>query len=121
MRKLLTTLALCAVASTGWAQTATELVGKWQLVGLKDPKGKTLSVEEALGTKQVFQVFSAPNGFEGLVGDQRARGTWALSPDNKTLTVKVEGQTVKFRVESFTAQTRVIYAEEMGTLSYEKR
>ena len=121
MRKLLTTLALCAVASTGWAQTATELVGKWQLVGLKDPKGKALNVQEALGTQQVFQVFSAPNGFEGVVGDQRARGTWALSPDNKTLTVKVEGQTVKFRVESFTAQTRVIYAEEMGTLSYEKR
>lgn len=121
MRKLLTTLALCAAASTGWAQTATELVGTWQLVGLKDPKGKTLNIEEAFGTKQVFQVFSAPNGFEGVVGDQRARGTWALSPDNKTLTVKVEHMLVKFRIESFTPQTRVIYADELGTLSYEKR
>ncbi|MDZ7813730.1 MAG: hypothetical protein U5L74_11690 [Ideonella sp.] len=121
MRKILTTLLLCAAATSGFAQTATELVGKWQLVGIKDPNGQSLNVEEAVGTKEVYQIFAAPDTFEGVVGSQRIPGKWSLSSDNKWLTVRAEGGSTKFRMDSFTAKTRVIYAEGVGTLTYEKR
>lgn len=120
MKKWLTTLALCTSASLGFAQTANELIGKWQLVDYKDAKGKTMNIERELGTTQVFQVFSAPNVFQSILGKDGMRGTWTLSPDNKVLTVK-SGMTMKFDVTSFTPTTRVIVTEDKETLTYEKR
>jgi len=120
MKKWLTTLALCTTASLGFAQTATELIGKWQLVDYKDAKGKTMNIAQELGTTQVFQVFSAPNGFQSMLGNDGLRGTWSLSPDNKVLTVKA-GLKSNFEIISFTPTKRVVVTEDKETLTYEKR
>jgi hypothetical protein len=120
MKKWLTALALCTTATMGFAQTATELIGKWQLVDYKDPKGKTMNIERELGTTQVFQVFSAPNVFQSILGKDGTRGTWSMSPDNKVLTIKA-GLKMNFEIKSFTPTTRVIVTEDKETLTYEKR
>lgn len=121
MKKMLTPLLLCVAAPLSWAQGANELLGKWQLVGMKNAQGQAQSIEETFGTRQVFQVFSSPNVFDGVIGERSLRGKWALSDDGKLLTIKLGGQSYKFPIERFSPQKRVIRSPDQETLSYEKR
>jgi len=122
MKKILTAVALCGVASAGFAQTAAQLIGKWQLVGYKDETGKVIQVEREFGTKNIYQVFTAPNGFKSILGSFTSDGTLMLSPDGKVLSITTEdNDTIRFAVKSFTATSRVIHSDELGTLTYEKR
>lgn len=121
MKTLLGCVALALASGGCWAQTATELIGRWQLVGVRSPDGKKQEVEDLFRTRQVFQVFHAPDQFEGMVGNLKVKGVWALSADGKTLTVKIPEGQVNFRVDEFTPTHRVIYWSEIGTLTYEKR
>lgn len=115
------TLLLCASAVTAFAQTSKELVGRWELVSLKDDKGQEQDVMARFGTRQVFQVFSPDQKFEGIVGDKRIEGSWAMSGDNKKIMVKAGGLDVDFQVHFFDARYRVITIPGLGVASYTKR
>lgn len=101
------------------AQTSKELVGKWQLV--KQTKdGKEKDIKEQFGSDQVFQVFKEDGKFQGIVGEKSTKGKWKLSKDNKELTVIVNLIPVKFSVDYFDNNKRIITQEMLGTLEYKK-
>ena len=104
---------LCALACTAYAQTATELIGKWKLV--KETKDGV--VKEPQDT---YQIFREGGAFEGLSGGKSKKGKWNLSNDNKELTVKISIVSVIFKVEYFDSKKRVISSDMTGTLEYEK-
>lgn len=107
-------LAFCALCYSAQAQTAKELVGRWKLVKhTKDGKDEPIK-------EDTYQVFAENGKFTGIVGSKSSTGKWRLSDDGKELTVKVSIVKVKFVVESFDAQHRVISSESLGTLEYEK-
>ncbi|BFM43366.1 hypothetical protein CFS9_20070 [Flavobacterium sp. CFS9] len=113
-------LALIALASfTIQAQTSKELIGKWQLVKLTK-NGKEKDIKEKFKTDQVFQVFNEDGKFTGINGDKSTNGKWKLSKNNDVLTVTVDLIPVKFQIEYFDSQKRVITQEQLGTLEYKK-
>jgi hypothetical protein len=113
-------LVFIAFVSTGVnAQTAKELVGKWQLVKLTED-GKEKDIKEKFNSDQVFQVFNADGKFQGIVGEKSTKGKWKLSKDNKELTVTVNLIPVKFSVDYFDSNKRIITQEMLGTLEYKK-
>lgn len=101
------------------AQTSKELVGKWQLVKWTK-KGKEKSIQEYYKTDQVYQVFKENGDFESLVGDETHKAKWKLSKDNAELTIILVIMPVKFSVDYFDANKRVITTPQMGTFEYKK-
>jgi hypothetical protein len=119
MRKIVFLLLISLAAFTVNAQTSKELIGKWQLVKLTK-KGKEKSLQEVYKTDQVFQVFSDDGKFQGIVGEKTAKGRWKLSKDNDELTVTVDLIPVKFEVDYFDKDKRIITHPQIGTLEYKK-
>lgn len=119
MRKIVFLLLISLAAFTVNAQTSKELIGKWQLVKLTK-KGKEKSLQDVYKTDQVFQVFSEDGKFQGIVGEKSAKGRWKLSKDNKVLTVTVDLIPVKFQIDYFDKDKRIISHEQLGTLEYKK-
>lgn len=119
MKKIVFLLLISLAAFTVNAQTSKELIGKWQLVKLTK-NGTEKSLQEVYKTDQVFQVFSEDGKFQGIVGEKSAKGRWKLSKDNKVLTVTVDLIPVKFQIEYFDKDKRVISHEQLGTLEYKK-
>lgn len=101
------------------AQTSKELVGKWQLVKW-NKKGKEKSIQEYYKTDQVYQVFKENGDFESLVGDETHKAKWKLSKDNAELTIILVMMPVKFSVDYFDANKRIITTPQMGTFEYKK-
>lgn len=101
------------------AQTSKELVGKWQLVKWTK-KGKEKSIQEYYKTDQVYQVFKENGDFESLVGDETHKAKWKLSKDNAELTIILVLMPVKFSVDYFDANKRIITTPQMGTFEYKK-
>lgn len=119
MKKLLFLL-VCMVGFTSNAQTSKELLGKWQLVKWTH-NGKEKDIKETFKTDQVFQLFLANGQFQSLVGDEVHKSKWKLSKDNSELTItSVLILPVKFHIDFFDSQRRVVTSEQMGTLEYIK-
>ncbi|WP_291285861.1 DUF5004 domain-containing protein [Flavobacterium sp.] len=113
-------LALIMLASLSiQAQTSKELIGKWQLVKLTK-NGKEKDIKEKFNSDQVFQVFNEDGKFTGIVGEKSINGKWKLSKDNDVLTVTVDLMPVKFQIEYFDSQKRVVTQDQLGTLEYKK-
>ena len=113
-------LALITLASLSIrAQTSKELIGKWQLVKLTK-NGTEKDIKEKFKSDQVFQIFNEDGKFTGIVGDKSTNGKWKLSKDNNTLTVTVDLIPVKFQIDYFDSQKRVITQDQLGTLEYKK-
>ncbi|OXB24428.1 hypothetical protein B0A80_06995 [Flavobacterium tructae] len=113
-------LALIMLASLSiQAQTSKELIGKWQLVKLSK-NGTEKDIKEKFKSDQVFQIFNEDGKFTGIVGDKSTKGKWKLSKDNNTLTVTVDLIPVKFQIDYFDSQKRVITQDQLGTLEYKK-
>ncbi|MGX5820177.1 hypothetical protein ACWKWU_18415 [Chitinophaga lutea] len=111
--KLLPLLLLCLASFAVKAQTSKELIGKWKLV--KETKDGV--VREP---KDTYQVFEEGGVFQGINGDKSRKGSWKLSPDNTSLTIKISIISLTFKVEYFDAKRRVISNDKTGTLEYEK-
>ncbi|MBS7230908.1 hypothetical protein KHA90_07715 [Flavobacterium psychroterrae] len=101
------------------AQTSKELIGKWQLVKWTK-KGKEKNIKEYYKTDQVFQVFKGNGDFESLVGDESHKAKWKLSKDNSELTIIAILMPVKFSVDYFDANKRIITTPQIGTFEYKK-
>lgn len=101
------------------AQTSKELIGKWQLVKLTK-NGSEKDLKDVYKTDQVYQVFTKEGKFQGIVGDKSAKGKWKLSKENDVLTVTVDLIPVKFQIDYFDNEKRIITNDQLGTLEYKK-
>lgn len=101
------------------AQTSKELIGKWQLVKWTK-NGKEKNIEKEFKTDQVFQVFKENGEFDSLVGNESRKSKWKLSEDNKELTIIAVLMPIKFSVDYFDAQKRIITTPQVGTFEYKK-
>ena len=119
MKKLFFAALVFFMAASVQAQTATELVGKWQLVKWTK-KGKEKNIAEFYKTDQVFQVFKEDKKFESIVGDKTHKGTWKLNKDNSELTITVTIAVVQFKIDYFDAEKRIITDPSVGTFEYKK-
>jgi hypothetical protein len=120
MKKVILSLAIFCAAAAVNAQTAAELIGKWKLASWT-LKGKQMDIKSTFKTDDVFQIFKEGNEFVSVIGNKTTNGTWALSADNKQLTIKVGGKTIVFTIDSFTSDKRVITADKLGTSLYVKQ
>ncbi|MDQ1164739.1 hypothetical protein [Flavobacterium sp. SORGH_AS_0622] len=118
MRKLILAFVLLIGLSAN-AQTSKELIGKWQLVKWTK-NGKDKNIQEYYKTDQVFQVFKENGDFESLVGDESHKAKWKLSKDNKELTIIAILMPVKFSIDYFDTQKRIITTPQIGTFEYKK-
>ena len=100
-------------------QTSKELIGKWQLIKWTK-NGKDKSIQERFKTDQVFQVFKQNGDFESVIGTESHKATWKLSPDNSELTIISVLLPIKFKIEYFDPQKRIISTPGLGTLEYKK-
>jgi hypothetical protein len=119
MKKIVFLALIMLVSFSIQAQTSKELVGKWQLVKLTK-NGKEKDIKEKFKSDQVFQVFNEDGKFTGIVGEKSINGKWKLSKNNDALTVTVDLMPVKFQIEYFDSQKRVITQDQLGTLEYKK-
>lgn len=101
------------------AQTSAELIGKWKLVKWTK-KGKEKDILKEFKTDQVYQIFKDDNKFISVNGEKENKGKWKLSKGNDILTIRSGIFVVDFHVDYFDAKKRIITADEVGTLEYEK-
>lgn len=101
------------------AQTSTELIGKWQLIKWTK-NGVEKNINDYFKTDQVYQVFKEDSKFESLVGTETHHGKWKISKDNKELTITSTLIPVKFQIDYFDKQKRVVTYEQLGTFEYKK-
>jgi hypothetical protein len=118
MKKIIVFVFL-AVGFSMNAQTSKELLGKWQLVKWVQ-NGKEKDINAYFKTDQVFQVFLDGGHFESVNGDEVHKAKWKLSKDNSELTITSAIIPVKFHIDSFDAQKRVMTYEQLGTFEYKK-
>ncbi|MGX7666685.1 hypothetical protein [Flavobacterium pedocola] len=119
MKKILLLL-VCLVGFTSTAQTSKELIGKWKLVKWTQ-HGKEKDIKSTFKSDQVFQLFLANGEFQSIVGDEIHKSKWKLSKDNSELTIiSTLIIPIKFHIDYFDTQKRVITSDIMGTLEYQK-
>jgi hypothetical protein len=119
MRKVFLSLA-CLIGFLANAQTSKELLGKWQLVKWTK-HGKEKSIQKTFKTDQVFQLFLENGEFQSLVGDEVHKSKWKLSKDNASLTItSTLIIPIKFHIDYFDSQKRIITSDEVGTFEYKK-
>ncbi len=119
MKNLLLLFVLC-IGFTVNAQTSKELIGKWKLVKWTH-HGKEKDIASVFKTDQVFQLFLENGEFQSLVGDEVHKSKWKLNKDNSELTIiSTLIIPIKFHIDYFDAQKRVITSDQLGTLEYQK-
>lgn len=118
MKKLLV-LFVCIISFSSNAQTSAELLGKWQLVKWTD-KGKEKDIKSSFKTDQVFQIFLPKGEFQSVVGEKINKGKWSLSNDNTELSITTTIVLVKFNIEYFDKEKRIISSKNFGTFEYKK-
>lgn len=101
------------------AQTAQELYGKWQLVKYVK-NGKEKDIRSVFKTDQVYQVFYNDKTFESLVGGDVHNGKWHFSNDNTELTLTTTIIPIKFKIDYFDKDKRIISYKDFGTFTYLK-
>lgn len=119
MKKIPLLSAALFMAATINAQTSQELIGKWQLVKLTK-NGTEKDILQVFKSEKVYQAFTENGKFQGTVGDKSTKGKWKLSKDNTELTVTVDLIPVKFSVDYFDKDKRIITNDQIGTLEYRK-
>lgn len=112
-------MVFCAFGLNVKAQTAQDLVGKWQLVRWTQ-NGKDKDIKDYFKTDQVFQVFHEDGHFEALIGDDSHKGKWKLSKDNQDLTITTTIIPVKLHVDYFSDGKRITSYEGFGTFEHKK-
>lgn len=112
-------IVICFIGFSINAQTSKELIGKWQLVKWTK-KSKEKDIKDYYKTDQVYQVFKENGDFESLVGDETHKAKWKLSKDNSELTITLALMPVKFSIDYFDANKRVITTPQIGTFEYKK-
>lgn len=117
--KNLLLIVLCLIGLSSNAQTSKELIGKWQLVKwVQNDKEKDIA--SYFKTDQVFQVFQEGNEFHSLIGEETHKGKWKLSKDNSELTINAGLLPVKFKIDYFDANKRVVSTLQLGSFEYKK-
>jgi hypothetical protein len=58
--------------------------------------------------------------FVSVTEGKEHKGKWKLSKDTQTLTIRSGMFTVNFKIDKFDQKTRVITADQVGTLEYKK-
>lgn len=106
------------------AQTAKELVGKWQLVETVI-NNQPQDMKSIFGSDQIFQTFSQDFGFEATIGKSTNKGKWELTKDNneQILNITVGKNTTRFKVDYFDQNKRTISFVNNGnnmSLTYKK-
>lgn len=101
------------------AQTAQELFGKWQLVKWVK-NGKEKDIQSFFKTDQVFQVFNDDRTFESINGGETHKGKWHFSNDNTELTITTTIIPIKFKIDYFDKERRVMTFKDLGTFTYVK-
>lgn len=119
MKTLLLALFFCAIGITANAQTAKELVGKWQLVRFTH-NGQDKDIKDFFKTDQVYQVFYEDGKFESLVGDEVHKGKWKMSKDNQHLTLTTTLIPIKLHIDLFQDGKRVTSYESLWTFEHKK-
>ena len=117
--KKITLILLCLIGFSSQAQTAKELLGKWQLVKWTQ-HGKEKDIASYFKTDQVFQVFLDNGEFNSINGTDVHKGKWKLSKDNSELTITSTIIPVKFHIDYFDSVKRVMTYEALGTFEYKK-
>jgi len=100
-------------------QTAQELFGKWQLVKWVK-NGKEKDIQAYFKTDQVYQVFNDDRTFESIVGEDTHKGKWHFSKDNTELNITSALIPIKFKVDYFDQNRRVMTYKDLGTFTYVK-
>lgn len=111
-------LALFCTVTTK-AQTARELLGKWQLIKWVK-NGKVKDIKSYFKTDQVYQVFNDNGTFESLVGGDTHNGKWHFSNDSTQLTLTTTIIPVKFKIDYFDKDKRIMTYNDLGTFTYIK-
>lgn len=112
-------MTLFLTAGTVTAQTLKELVGKWQLVKWTH-NNKEKDIKDYFKTDQVYQIFMEDGKFDSKIGDDLHHGKWSLSKDNKELVIKNALIPVKFQIDYFTADKRIMTYPQLGSFEYKK-
>ncbi|KAA5535730.1 DUF5004 domain-containing protein [Paenimyroides baculatum] len=112
-------MTLFLTAGTVTAQTSKELVGKWQLVKWTH-NNKEKDIKDYFKTDQVYQIFMEDGKFDSKIGDELHHGKWSLSKDNKELVIKNALIPVKFQIDYFTAEKRIMTYPQLGSFEYKK-
>lgn len=101
------------------AQTSQELFGKWQLVRwVKNSKEK--DIISYFKTDQVFQIFKDDHTYESINGGDIHKGKWHFSNDNTELTLTTSLIPIKFRIDYFDKEKRIMTYKDLGTFTYFK-
>lgn len=119
MKTTLLTLFLCVACLTAKAQTAKELIGKWQLVRYLH-NGQEKDIKDFFKTDQVYQVFYENGKFESLIGDEVHKGKWKMSKDNQYLTLTSTLIPVKLHIDLFKDGKRITSYESLWTFEHKK-
>lgn len=112
-------MTLFLTAGTVTAQTSKELVGKWQLVKWTH-NNKEKDIKDYFKTDQVYQIFMEDGKFDSRIGEELHHGKWSLSKDNKELVIKNALIPVKFQIDYFTAEKRIMTYSQLGSFEYKK-
>jgi len=118
--KKITLLFILLVGITGTAQTSKELLGKWQLIKWTQHNGKEKDIQSFFKTDQVYQVFLEDGEFQSINGEEIHKGKWKLSKDNAELTITSTILPVKFKIDVFDSEKRIMTYEQLGTFEYKK-
>ncbi|NMH27902.1 lipocalin-like domain-containing protein [Flavobacterium silvaticum] len=121
MKKLMSfcAIALFFIAASASAQSAKEIVGQWRLVSGTDASGKALDVKAMHKSENVFNKFKEDGTYMHVAGAKVETGTWSLSPDNKKLTVSINGKTTEWTFVSF-GDDKATITGNPGTMNYVK-
>ncbi|CAM1343443.1 lipocalin family protein [Tenacibaculum amylolyticum] len=98
MRKIILLLVLHLSASTIYAQSKEDLLGKWQLEHF-EVNGQEIVIKDAFNTTNVYQVFKDKGAFVSVIGDQKIEGTWELK--NKEIIISSRGVKANQKVLAF--------------------
>lgn len=118
-RTILLFMTLFLTASAMNAQTSKELVGKWQLVKWTH-NNKEKDIKDYFKTDQVYQIFMEDGKFDSKIGDEIHHGKWSLSKENKELVIKSALIPIKFQIDYFTAEKRIVTYTQLGSFEYKK-
>ncbi len=101
------------------AQTSKEIIGKWQLVKWQY-NGQNQDIASAFKTDKVYQIFLNDNKFQSQIGDKINDGKWSLSKENTEIEIVSNNDKIKFHIDYFDKNRRVISSDQLGTMEYKK-
>lgn len=107
MKKIMPFLTALLMAAAAKAQTSRELIGKRQLVKLTQ-NGMEKDILQYFKSDKVYRAFTEDGKFQRKVGNKSSKGKWKLSKDNTQLTVTADLIPVKFSVDYFDNEKRLI-------------